>query len=180
MGISGKHMKKMMSSNQLNLEDGELDLLDFRMAMLPVFTWTKLIENLYELHGEEVFEILLDVGKAHGQYAIDEIGKKHDIPRKQFLDQALYTADTLGLGRFSLEKLNFDEGKIVFRIENSPFKEAFNESDVLSDLDRPVDDLQRGMFHAVSEAVLESDVESEEVSCIFQGDSHCRFVIRRK
>jgi hypothetical protein len=93
MGISGEHMSKMVKSNQLNLTDGELDLLGFRMAMLPVFTWTKLIENLYERLGEEVFDILHDVGKAHGQYAIDEIGKKHDIPRKQFLDQALYTAD---------------------------------------------------------------------------------------
>jgi len=36
MGISGEHMSKMVKSNQLNLTDGELDLLGFRMAMLPV------------------------------------------------------------------------------------------------------------------------------------------------
>jgi len=170
----------MVKSNQLNLEDGELDLLGFRMAMLPVFTWTKLIETLYELHKDEVFEILFEVGKAHGQYAIDEIGKKHDIPRKQFLDQALYTADALGLGTFTLEKLNFDEGKAIYKIENSPFKEAFEKSEILSDLDRPIDSLQKGMCHRVSEAVLEGKVESEEVSCSFQGDNHCRFVFRRK
>ncbi len=180
MVVSGENMKKMVKSNQLELDDGDIDLLGFRMGMVPIYTWTKLIERLYEMQGEEAFDILFEVGKEHGQYAIDEIGKEHDIPRRQFLDQSLYTADVLGLGRFSLEKINFESGKIIYKIEDSPFKEEFENSDILSDLDREVDDLQRGMFHKVAECVLDSQVESRETHCTFKGDSYCRFVVERK
>lgn len=181
MGISGEHIKKMVKSNQFEMDDGELNLLGFRMAMLPVYTWTTLMEQIYQKQGEEeLFEMLFETGKAHGQYAIDEIGREHDIPRKQFLNQALYTADILGLGQFELEKLNLNEGKIVYRVDNSPFKDAFEDSDILSDIDGGVDDLILGMAHAVSKEVLAGEVEAEETLCTFQGDSHCRFVVERK
>ena len=180
MVVSGENMKKMVNSGQLNLQDGEIELLDFRMAMLPAFTLTKLIENLYQRYGDEAFDILFETGKSHGQYAVDQIGRKHEIPKRQFIDQGLYTADALGLGKFSLERLNLEEGKIVYRVDDSPFKEEFNNSEILSDLDRSIDELQLGMCHTTAEAVLDGPVESEETQCIFQGDPYCRFVIKEK
>lgn len=174
-------MKKMINSNQLNLSDGEIQFFGFNTVMLPAFTLTKLIEEIYERHGgDEALNLLFEVGKAHGQYAVDQIGKKHEIPKRQLLDQGLYTADALGLGRYRIEKLNIEQGEIVFRIEDSPFHEEFKKSEVLSDLDRNIDQLQRGMCHKTAQVVLDGEVESEETHCAFQGDQHCRVVVRRK
>ncbi len=180
MSVIGENMKKMVQSNQLDLLDGEIRLFDFRMGMLPVFTWTKLIEKLYRKNGEEAFEILFEVGKDHGQYAIDKIGKENDISKKRFLNQSLYTADVLGLGKIRVEKLNINSGEIVFRLENSPFKEYFEDSEMLSDIDGTIDYLQLGMAQKVSEEVLGGEVETEETECTFQGDDCCRIVARRE
>jgi predicted hydrocarbon binding protein len=162
------------------MQDGEIELLDFRMAMLPAFTLTKMVEGVYERHGEEAFEILFEAGKSHGEYAIEELGRKHDISRKQFADQTLESANILGLGEFSMEKLNLDEGKAVYKVKNSPFVKHFRESDVLSDLDRGVDELQRGMFHATTREMFDEEVRSRETHCKFQGDDHCRFIVETK
>ncbi|WEL19320.1 hypothetical protein [Candidatus Nanohalococcus occultus] len=181
MGVSGDNMRKMVNTNQLNLSDGEIHLFDFRMGMLPIQTLTSLFENIYERIGEEAFEVLFQAGKTHGQMAIDDIGKAHGVPKKQFIEQTIYTADALGLGEFKLERIDLEEQVIAYRIDNSPFKEQFEKSEALRDLDRPIDELQRGMFHRVSQRVLNADtVETRETHCRFQGDAYCRFVSKGK
>jgi predicted hydrocarbon binding protein len=176
----GEFAKKAISSNQLGMEAGEIELLDFRMAMLPAYTLTKMVECIYESHGKEAFEILFEAGKSHGEYAIDELGRKHDISRKQFADQTLESANILGLGEFSMEKFNPDEGKAVYKVENSPFVKHFRESDVLSDLERSIDELQRGMFHTTTREMFDKEVRSRETHCEFQGDDYCRFIVETK
>lgn len=171
-----KFVQRMIFANQLTMEDGYIELLGFRMAMLPTHTLTKLIEELYEVHGEEAFDIMFRVGKHHGHYATNVLGKRHDIPRRQFVSETLESAGILGLGQFESDVLNFDEGKLVFRIEDSPFPEKFRDSDVLSDIDHPVDHLQRGMFHAIAEDMFDAQVISREPECEFLGSSHCKLI----
>lgn len=180
MSHLGEYVKKALNSGQFKMKDGEIELLEFRLAMLPAYTWTKLIEGMYEKNGEEAFELLLEVGKQHGEYAIDQFGKRHNIPKRQFLDQAMDSVNILGIGEFSLEKFNPQSGEVVYRIENSPFPEQFHESEILSELDRSIDFIQLGMCHSVTEAILDQEVESKEVKCEFQGDSHCEIVVRTK
>ncbi len=171
-------VERMMFAYQLSIEDGEIVLLGFRMAMLPTYTLTKLIEELYQSQGDEAFETLFRVGRHHGNYATDVLGEQHDVPRKQFLNETLDSSGILGLGKFNLEVQNFDEGRMVFSLENSPFPGRFRESNVLSNLTIPVDHLQRGMVHGIAEDMFAEPVTSKETKCEYLGDSHCRVVLQ--
>lgn len=180
MGISGENMKKMFNSNQLNLKDGEIQLFDFDMLMMPVYTFTALLELISERCDEdEVFDMLFEIGKRHGQYAIDEIGKVNEMPKKRFIEQAIYTGDVLGMGHLSYEKLDFKAGKLVFKIEDSPLAEHFQNSEALSDLDRTIDEFHRGIFHKIGEVTLEGEVESTETHCNYLSDDYCRIVVEK-
>lgn len=178
MAQLGDYVKKALNSGQLRMKDGEIELLGFRLAMLPAHTWTKLIEQMYEKNGDEAFEMLFETGLKHGEYAIEQFGEKHGIPKRQFLDQALESVELLGIGKFEVEKFNLDRGEIVYKVENSPFPEHFQESEILSELDRSIDEIHRGMSHAVSEAILDQEVTSKETKCRFKGDRHCKFVVK--
>lgn len=171
-------VQRMMFADQLVMEDGHIELLGFRMAMLPTYTITRIVEEIYRSRGDEAFDILFRAGKHHGHYATDVMGEEHDIPRKQFLSETMDSSGILGLGKFESEAVNFDDGSMVFRLQNSPFPDEFRESDGLDDLDVPIDHLQRGMLHGVAEDLFESPVVSEETHCEYLGDPHCRFVVQ--
>lgn len=173
-------MKKMINSNQLILEDGRLECLGFNMMMLPAFTWTKIVERLYEEVGEEAFEVLFEVGKEHGEYAIQKVGRDNNVSKRQFIDQSMHTANVLGIGKFNAERLDPDKGELVYTVEDSPFKEEFENSEVLKDVKGPIDYLHLGIGHSVGKILLDGEVESKETKCIFEGDQKCRFVVKRK
>lgn len=171
-------VQKMMFANELTMEDGRTELLGFRMVMIPAYTLTKIVEEIYQIQGDEAFDILFRAGKHHGHYATDVLGAEHNISRRQFTSETLDSAGILGLGRFEADAINFDEGRLVFRIEDSPFPKQFRESDVLSDIDTPADHLQRGMLHGVGEDLFDTPVTSEEIRCEFLGDSHCKLIVQ--
>lgn len=172
-------VQRMMFADQLVMEDGRIELLGFRMAMLPTYTITKIVEEIYKERGDEAFDILFRAGKQHGHYATDVLGEEHDIPRKQFLSETLDSSGILGLGKFEADAINFDEGSMVFRLADSPFPEEFHESKVIEEVDMPVDHMQRGMLHGVAEDLFKAEVTAKETHCRYLGDAHCRFVVRK-
>lgn len=173
-------VQRMMFANQLTMEDGRTELLGFRMATLPTYTLMKFFEELYKVQGEEMFDIIFRVGKEHGHYATDMLGEEHNIPRSRFVSETLDSAGILGLGKFQVDMINFGEGLMVFQIQDSPFPEEFSKSEVLSDIDIPVDHLQRGMLHGIAEDLFESPVSSKETECEFLGDRHCKLIVQAK
>lgn len=176
MAMVSDFVQRMMFADQLVMEDGRIELLGFRMVTLPAYTITKFFEELYRVHGDEAFDIIFRVGEHHGHYATSVLGEEHDIPRKQFLSETLDSAGILGLGRFEADVVNFEDGLMSFRLEDSPFPEQFRQSDVFADVDGPVDHLQLGMLHAIAGDLFANPVTTRETRCEFLGDSHCKLV----
>ncbi len=170
-------MQKMMFAKQLEIEEGRIELLGFRMVMLPAYTLTKFIEELYKVHGDEAFDIVKRVGKHHGRYATDVLGREHEIPPRRFIHETLDSSGILGLGKLEAEIMNFDEGKMVFRIEGSPFPEQFRQSNILSDVEGPVDHLQLGMLIGIASDLFDTPVTARETKCEFLGHTHCKLAV---
>lgn len=173
-------IKKMMIARQFTFEEGRFEILGIRGVNLPVFTVTKLIERMYEREGEAVFDMLFEVGREHGAYGIDKLGKEHNVKKRQFPDQFIGSGNIMGLGKLAVERFNWEKKKAILTIEDSPFKEEFENSDVLSDVDRPIDDLMRGILHEMTSALFDMPVESEERKCTYLGDETCEIVITGK
>lgn len=169
--------KKLIMARQLTLEDGRIEEFGVRMAFLPTYTITKLVEEMYADDPAAAFDHLFETGRAHGHYVFEEVGEAHDVPRNRFVQETVESANVLGLGEVTAEQVNTETGKIVLRVEDSPFAETFPKSDVLADVDRPVDDLMRGMIHGIAEKMFDAPATSHESQCEFQGDPFCRIVV---
>jgi predicted hydrocarbon binding protein len=176
MAISS-FIKDMMMARQISMSKGRTEILGFRMAFLPVHTLTALIEELYQREGNDAFDMLFEMGKAHGHFAIEELGKKHGIPKREFLEETLTSANVLGLGEFRLEKFNYDKKRFTLTIHDSPLAQEFSESEILADVDIPIDHIQRGMTHAVADELFDGPISSRETRCSFHGDNYCQFEI---
>lgn len=164
---------------QLTLQDGRIEEFGVRMAFFPTFTLIKMVEKMYEREGEEAFEMLFEAGKDHGHYIVEEVGKKNDIPKNRFVEETVESANVLGLGKIESEHFN-PEGKILLKVTDSPFVEEIKKSEKFEDVDRPVDDMIRGMIHGIAEEIFDTDVESKEKMCEIQGDPHCLIEVRTK
>jgi V4R domain. len=167
-----------MFSRQLDFKKGEFEMLGIRGAVIPVRTFTNMIESVYNEQGDEAFSILFETGKEHGRLGVEKLGKKHSVSKRKFLGEVIESGNVMGLGEAEIKSFNPQEGILRVTLKNSPFKEEFRQSDELEDVDRGIDEFQRGVFHSMAEAVFDGGIESREYKCSFQGDRHCEFIIR--
>ena len=173
-----KFIKKMMFSRQLDFKEGKFEMLGIRGAILPIRTLTTFIEEMYKEQGEDVFDMLFETGKEHGRIGVEKLGKKHSVPKREFLNQIVDSGNIMGLGKAEIEVFDPSNGNLRIKLEKSPFEEAFKDSEALDDLERPIDDFQKGIFHAMADAVFEKDVKSKQTKCSYLGDQHCEFKIK--
>lgn len=175
-----KFIKKMMFARQLEFKEGRFEMLGIRGVILPAFTLTKLVEEVHKEKGGKVFDILFEAGKHHGKLGIQEIGEKHSMSKRKFLNKVIDSGNVMGLGKAEIELLDPKKKLLKVRLEDSPFKHHFEESDILSGVDHPIDSFQQGIFHAMAEEMFDQEMVSEESSCAFLGDDYCEFKIKPK
>lgn len=164
-------------AKQLTIQDGRIEEFGVRMAFFPTFTLIKMVEKMYVREGEEAFKMLFEAGRDHGHYIVEEVGKKNDIPKNRFVEETVESANVLGLGKIEAKQFN-PKGRILLEITDSPFVEEIRNNEKFGAMDRPVDDMLRGMIHGIAEDIFESEVESEEKMCEYQGDPHCLIEVR--
>ncbi len=179
MGLN-KFLKKMLFSRKLDFQEGKLEILGVRGIMLPTFTFSHLLEEIYRNSGDQLFDFLFETGKNHAEEAIEAIFSKYKVPKREFPSQALDSGNIMGLGKLEVDYFMPDKKKLKLTIKNSPFVEEFKQSDVLKDLERPVDDLQRGFIHAYAEKLFDCEVESKEEKCEFLGHEKCVIKVQAK
>lgn len=168
MSVS-EFVKKMMFSQKLNFKEGKFELMDIRGVILPVNTFSEIIEKQYQASGEEIFETLFEAGKSHGALAIEEIGKKNKASKREFLSKLWDSANMMGLGK--LELRNFNPGNSYqVSLKNSPIVETLKQSEEVKDLDRPVAEITRGIGHGIAEEIFETEIESEFLKSEYKGD----------
>ena len=173
-------IKKMMFSRQLNFEKGKFEMLGIRGVILPARTLTKFVEEMYKEEGDEAFEILFEAGKEHGRLGVEKLGKKNKVGKREFISEVIESGNVMGLGEAKVDVFNPGKGVLKIRLKNSPLEDEFKNSETLKDLDRSIDDFQRGVFHAMAESVFEEEIKSKETKCSYLGDRFCEFIIKTK
>lgn len=168
-------IRQLMLARQLNFSEGRFEMLGIRGVVIPAFTLTKFIEKLYQVEGEDAFTTLFDIGQAHGQLGVEQIGEKHGMQKFDFLEKIIESGNIMGLGKAELKRFNKEKGEVIITLTDSPFKDEFSNSSVLQDIEPPIDHFQRGVFHTMVSAILDKPVESTEETCSFGQHAHCRF-----
>lgn len=171
-------IKKMMMARQIKFEEGRFDMLGIRGMILPSFTVTVLIEEVYDDVDDDIWDILFNAGKAHGEFAIEQVGSKHNVSRRRFFEELIDSANIMGIGYMEISRFDLDSGVLEVKLTDSPFVEEFADRETFDDVDRPVDQFHRGAFHGMGEQLFDAPVTSEEVSCRFLGDDACRIRVQ--
>lgn len=169
------YIKKMMFAHQIDFQEGRFEMFDIRGVILPAFTLMKFIEEMYKEKGDAVFDILYETGREHGRLGIEQIGERHKIPKREFFSKVFESGNIMGLGKAEIEYFNPDKPDLGIKLTDSPLDEQFKESEVLSEVDRPVNEFLRGVFTEMADSVIEEDVRMEQSACEYLGDRYCAF-----
>lgn len=161
-------IKKMMFSRKLSFEQGRFEMLGIRGVILPTFTITKFIEEVYQENGDRVFDMMFEAGKKHGRTAVEKLGREHGVSKREFLSKLMDSANVMGLGE--MEIMEMEQNYFKSSIKGSPFVEEFKKSEVLKDVERPVTEFVRGISHGIGEEFFDSEVKTEYEASEFQGD----------
>lgn len=166
-------IEKYVRSNALNYEKGRFNLLGLDGFVVPAVTWTSIFERFHRMEGCDALEVMFEVGKEHGKVGVEEVGRSNSISRQEFVEKVMETANVMGMGVIEVEVFDPEAERIKVTINGSPLNDAFENSEVFSDLERPIHQFWRGVFHTVSEEIFESEVRSEETECEFLGSKEC-------
>ncbi len=167
----GELIKDLIRSNTLTYEEGHIEILDIPGVMLPASTYFDLLEEVARRTDEDVLDILFEVGLRHGEVAVEDVGRKNNTSKRQFIE-TIKTGNVMGMGKITVEYHNLEEEVLVTSIKGSPLNSLFRESDVLNP-NGPVHHFFRGVMHTISEEMFNAEVESEEEQCEYLGDDKC-------
>lgn len=179
MGVKD-FFKKMRFGHQLNIEDGRFELLGLRGLILPAFIYTWLFEEIYEIKGEDAFDLLFEIGKRHAKTASEEVFSKYKVSKRKMPTKMFDAMNLMGLGRMEMHNYNYNKSHITITVNGSVFAEQFAASSTFEELDRTVDDYLVGLIHGYMSKVFNDEVQTVEEQCEFNGADHCTIKVRPK
>lgn len=163
-------VKKLIFSKKLTFGEGKFEMFDIEGVILPVQPFVTMLEATHKRIGEEVFEIMFNSGKKQGKVAIEEIGKKNSMKKKEFFSKMVESANVMGIGKIEVEKFS-EEGSLVCSLANSPIVREIQESEEFKHVDEPVAHFFRGLIHGLAEGVFNGKVNSEFTKSEYMGDA---------
>ncbi len=169
-----------MFSQKLKFKEGRFEMFDIKGVILPVYTFSKLLEQEYKSNGDEVFEMLFETGKAHGKMGIERIGRKNKVSKREFQSKMIDSANMMGLGKFEVVNSDMTKEEFKVRLTRSPIVQEFNDSEAMSDVERPVTELSRGMFHSIMGEIWSAEVVSKFSKSKFLGDENTEIKVQLK
>lgn len=175
MGL-GNQIKNLVRSNAIRYERGLLEILGIRGVVYPAPTQTFLLEEIYESEDLDLLDVMENVGYRHGQIAVKDVGRKNKVTKNQFAEQVITTANVMGLGKLEVETYNFENSSLTVSITDSPYTKTFSNSEILSEIDKPIHSFWVGALKAMAEAMFETDVEARETNCEYLGDKKCLII----
>jgi predicted hydrocarbon binding protein len=162
-------VEKLMFSKKLTFAEGKFEMFGVEGVIFPADVFTKMLEVTHEKTGEEVFEIMFESGRKQGNVAIEEIGKKNNMKKKEFFSKMVESANVMGIWKLEVEKFS-EEGSLVCSLTDSPITREIKQSEEFEDVNKPVENFFRGLIHGLGEEVFEEKVKSEFTKSEYMGD----------
>ncbi len=156
--VLSEFIKNLVMARQLKFEEGRFEMFGIRAVIFAEKTFSTLIEELHERHGEEVYEIMYEMGRKQGHQAVEEVARKYEADRRQLFLELYESANAQGLGK--IEYQEFDpEGFIKITLGDIPF--AGDLKDELEAPERPAAEFMRGVYQGIGEEVFGPETVTE-------------------
>ena len=150
---------------------GELRDRDIRYMLIRPDSLMGLFQNLGERERTAAFAAFLQSVAEHGRGSVESYRDLGAEEAEELLQTTAETAGQLGWGLWAIEA-DAAAGSLLLTVRNSPFAEGHGPSDV------PVYSAITGVLKALTELIYGKPATCEEVHCVAQGNSDCRFEAR--
>lgn len=160
---------------RLEFETGHLIFKDVRyMFIRPevIISMQQAMEK--ELGPDKCVEIMMAAGNVGGSSSSQRYKEVFGYSDREIVEFMCQMGGEIGWGVFSLVELDVDTGLMVIQVADSPFAGAYGSAHA------PVCHLIRGVMGGMGAGIFDSEVVSQETSCLAKGDSICRFEVRRR
>lgn len=156
-----------------NPESGAMELNGARYLLVRPATLVALLKAAEEMQGADAARaFFIAAGTAGGEQAATEYAKADPDPRTVAATMAK-KGTGLGWGRLRVDVAEAQGTELRFSSENSPFADAYGESD------HPVCHFLTGALTGLGRVVLGAAAVGEETACSAMGAERCEFRIAR-
>lgn len=166
--------------DSLSVETGRLVFKDVRYMLIrpdTIVDFQKAVEAMVGV--ERCAEAMMAGGYTGGSRSSKRYREVFRYTDQEIIDFMCKMGGEIGWGKFRLVELDTANRRLIVEVEDSPFAEAYaRDQDGAGSEPRPVCHMIRGVLAGMAAGIFGGDVVSEEVACIAQGESLCRFVIQ--
>ncbi len=166
---------KLLMANAFKLEQGEIQIFNIPVVMMPADAQVHLLKNSIDKLGvQEGTELLYNSAKVGTkQYCVELL--RNTNARGAELSKLYSDIVTLaGYGVASLVKFDYPNKIVVCRFTNSPIAKRYNL--LIGKSKYPVDAITLGLFAGSFGVLFNTDFDAIEVKCVAMGDQYCEFV----
>ena len=155
-------------------QQGRLTFKDVRYLLIRPETLIDFQKAVEAELGVRTGELIYAGGYTGGSLSSRRYKEVFGYSDEEIVDFMCRMGGQIGWGRFEVEELDPEAGRLVVRVYGSPFAEAYGASD------RGVCHFIRGVLGGLGAGIFGAEVTAEEPQCVALGDPWCQFVIKRK
>ena len=174
MDKGGSTDNEILQGLEWNPDGGRLTFNQVRYLLIRPETLVDFQKAVEAELGERAGEMIFAGGFTGGSLSsrrYKEIFGYSDAETVEFMCRM---GGQIGWGRFELEKLDAEAGRLVVQVQDSPFAEAYGPAE------HGVCHFIRGVMAGLGAGIFDAEVEAVETRCAASGDAHCRFDIQIK
>lgn len=149
--------------------EGRLSFKEVRYLLIRPETLVDFQKAAEAALGEQAGQLVYEGGFTGGALSSRRYKAEFGYSDEEIVDFMCTMGGQIGWGHFELIELDADAGRLVVRVEDSPFAEAYGEADT------GVCHFIRGVMGGMGAGLFDAEVEAMETACGAMGDPACRF-----
>jgi uncharacterized protein len=154
---------------QFDRKSGTLKLGPLRYLLVRPETLSEIQKGVEDRLGPKSAEYLYASGASWAVGALKRLRSAVGDQAEDLAEALCQHATELGWGKFELNALDIDQKKIAIRVSDSPFAQAYGQSDL------PVCHIISGAVGGLAEMLFRMPSSCTEEICMAQGNPACLF-----
>ena len=164
---------EILQGLEWDAEWGRLTFKEVRYLLIRPETLIDFQKAVEAELGERTGELIYAGGYTGGSLSSRRYKEVFGYSDEEIVNFMCRMGGQIGWGRFEVEALDPTAGRLVVRVYDSPFAEAYGPSD------HGVCHFIRGVMAGLAAGIFGADVRAVETECAARGDPHCRFAVER-
>lgn len=163
---------EVLQGLEWNADGGRLSFNEVRYLLIRPETLVDFQKAVEAKLGEQTGELIYVGGFTGGSLSSRRYKKVFGYSDEEIVDFMCRMGGQIGWGHFELVELDSAAGRLVVRVHDSPFAEAYGSAN------QGVCHFIRGVLAGLGAGIFNAEVEAVETHCTAQGNPSCQFNVQ--